>query len=1213
MHWRTWIASAILFTNSALGQKIGQVTVLDLEEGQATLRLDFSDRDYELILYSTATETEDSNLTFRYSVSGPATSVNNQGTQNTNSIALTDRNRLENSLREEEKQLATSKKHKDAQSTIVRRSTSQPSPEQLRTFAFNAFGEIMENQTVEAILVASSSRAVAYLDKTATSSIALSIVDIEAMLDTFSNSTYPTVTEVFGEPSDVDEDGKVLFLFTPLVDQVGGIRGFYRAQSLFSVDDGGDGNQADMMYISPTHTADSYPALLAHEFQHLINYNQHSLVRDGQAELNWLNEALSHVTEDLMGRHVQGSNPELVRTYLAAPQNYSLTGSAAFNEGIRGAGYLFLRGLIEDFGEDILSSLTQTALIGRQNVEEVTGNNLLDLYKTFSVRTFLSGTGLAPEFNYEFPFFTEPSTERRTLPMPMDENFTFARASLSGQLRPTASAYIRLTGGETRDLVTIETETEGSFRALLIPLPQDFQPPLALATDYFQAVAFDTPLQASHTSGISKRISGSVATPSVSRLLFQFNSLEENKGAEGITFAFDVKNGRFARSILFHPSHAGTYELQILSSHEGESDSLLGKFSPITVNEGSGTVNFPVDFFSGLTLDSVLPTVVPAGEGVWISGAISDPLISQISFSFRPLGGTGKNVDFAFDTNDGRFGRSIVFHPSQAGDYELRLLIAKNGDLPTIVERFSTVAVTEGSGKFEIPVDFFQGVIMDTPFPGVLSAADGIRISGTIPNPAITEILYRFRPIDDGGGGDNADFSFDVIHGRYGRSIVFNPSQVGNYELMLFKGQKGEPLSFYDKFSPITIEGSGTLGIPVDFFQNVIFDVPLSSVLSTGKGIRISGTISDPLVTQLLASFRPLGGTGEIADFFLDVTDGRFGRSIVFNPSQVEDYELILFMGQKGKSLTFVDRFSPITLEGSGPVNIPVDFFQSVIFDVPLASVLPTGEGIRILGAISDPLVSQLLISFRPIGVKGENVDFSFDVTDGRFGRSIVFHPSQLGEYELNLFTGEKGESLPFAGSFSPITISEGSETVQIPVDYFPDLILDAPMPAMYSAGNKLRLSGTVSDPSITQILFSFNLPEDDEAQPVRFFIPVTNARFDHNITFEPFQANDYELLLFMGKQGEPLQYSGGFAVFTVNPPIPPSIIGTKFHDDGSFELTVHYQLGIRVDIEVSTDLKNWILLPENDSISDGEQLIRDEHASEFHHRFYRIKSATEF
>ena len=44
-----------------------------------------------------------------------------------------------------------------------------------------------------------------------------------------------------------------------------------------------------------------------------------------------------------------------------------------------------------------------------------------------------------------------------------------------------------------------------------------------------------------------------------------------------------------------------------------------------------------------------------------------------------------------------------------------------------------------------------------------------------------------------------------------------------------------------------------------------------------------------------------------------------------------------------------------------------------------------------------------------------------------------------------------------------------------------------------------------------------------------------------------------------------------GHKLFTVNPPIRPSIIGTSVHDDGSLELTVRYQPGKRVAIEAST------------------------------------------
>lgn len=114
----------------------------------------------------------------------------------------------------------------------------------------------------------SSSRALGYLDG-ALPNAAKNLVaaDIKALLSRFSNETYEMLTGIFGDPSDVDGDGRVIFLFIHLVDRVGGYtEGFYAAESLFSTDQGGDGNRADMIYLSPTRL--------------LINFNQHALVRN---------------------------------------------------------------------------------------------------------------------------------------------------------------------------------------------------------------------------------------------------------------------------------------------------------------------------------------------------------------------------------------------------------------------------------------------------------------------------------------------------------------------------------------------------------------------------------------------------------------------------------------------------------------------------------------------------------------------------------------------------------------------------------------------------------------------------------------------------------------------------------------------------------------------------------------------------------------------
>lgn len=1201
------MAVGIFCSFPAFGQSIGEVTSIDFAGGRAALTLDFTVRDYELILYSTVTEGGDTNV-FRYKVSGKLAAGDAEGIQSQAHAVVADRDRLESVLREEERELAARRMRQDRRSPTVRKAKRQISPMTFRTFAFNAFGELKEDQTVEATLVASSSLAVAYADVAMVDSMAFTAADVQAMLDTFSAITYPKVTEVFGKPSDVDGDGKVLLLFTPLVDKVGGISGFYRSQSLFARIEGGDGNKADMMYISPTQTLDSYKSLIAHEFQHLINFNQHALMRSARSEESWLNEALSVVTEDLVSGYLEGGNPELVKTYLYSPQDYSMTGSAQFNKGIRGAGYLFLRGLMEDFGEDILGRLAQTALAGTLNVEAVTGRGFLDLYARFAARTFLSGTWLAPEFNYRFPYFTEPTAGQRTLPLTRETVFALTGAPVEGQLRPAASVYLRLTGNESEGLVNIETEEAGAFRALLIPIPREFKPRLALAADYFSKLRFDAPLQAGYASGKGERISGAVVDTSISRLFFRFRSIEQTGSNDEITFAFDVKDGRFSRSIIFDPSHAGEYELIIDSPRFAGDDSLPWRFSPVTVTEGNSPVFFPVDFFPGLTLDSVIPAVVQAGVGLRISGVVRDPLVSEMQLSYRPFGRVGEYVDFSFDVTSGRFGRSIVFNGAQAGEYEIRLSLIKTGGSPASVERYSPFTVTEGSGTVEIPVDFFSGIIFDAPFPSALAAGEGLRISGSIPDSSVSQVLFSFRPLGD--SGRSAEFSFAVTGGRFGRSIVFDPSQSGDYELTLYKGQNGHALPFAGKFHPITItKGSGTVKIPVDFSMGVIFDAPLPNVLSAGDGVRISGVIPDPLVTQVLFSFRRLGGTGLNADFFFDVMDGRFGRSIVFDPSQAGDYELILFKGRKGETLPFSGRFSPITItEGSGIVRIPVDFVSGVILDAPLPGVFRVGEGVRISGAVSDPLVSQVLFRFRLLGETGSSVDFFFDVTDGRFGHGIVFLPSQIGDTELILFKGRKGEALVFAGQFSPITIAEGSGTIRVPVDFFQGITLDFPLTDVYRTGKEIRISGNVSDPSITQVLFSFELRDAAETRAVWFFAPVANSRFDRVITFEPSQAGQYELFLYKGKVGEPLSFSGRLDLVSVTLPVRPSIVGVTAREDGSLELRIRCEPGKGVAVEVSTDFAAWTLLSEEIVPPDGEWTTRDALAAKFEHRFYRIR-----
>ena len=62
--------------------------------------------------------------------------------------------------------------------------------------------------------------------------------------------------------------------------------GSFNHTSTLPVERGGDGNRADMMFISTIeveeHGLSFYECLLTHEFQHLVNYNRHGLVREAR-------------------------------------------------------------------------------------------------------------------------------------------------------------------------------------------------------------------------------------------------------------------------------------------------------------------------------------------------------------------------------------------------------------------------------------------------------------------------------------------------------------------------------------------------------------------------------------------------------------------------------------------------------------------------------------------------------------------------------------------------------------------------------------------------------------------------------------------------------------------------------------------------------------------------------------------------------------------
>ena len=378
-------------------QEIGEPFTVDLAETSTTLTLDFSKCDYELILYSIDTHLEDSEwglcCPLGYSVTaafGDSNPVLDGGPEASPQVPLADRLSLESMLRAQERELAS----RLQDSGGYRTHAAKAAPQQIgstRQFVFPSFGDVSKT-TITASLVASGERAIVYVDVADIHRLRKD--SLQAQVDRFSKTIYPMVTSAFGSASDVDNDGKIHILYSNLVNRdeaIFGAAGFFHAPSLLPTDQGGDGNLSDMFYLDPDIDPSGIDAVLAHEFQHLINFNQRVLVRNGQPEELWLNEGLSHFCEDLIGEN--GDNEGRADSFLNNTTRGPLGTNLSCGRASRGALYLFIRSLVEEFGLGILSRLVQTDKIGYENIEAATGGPFGGVFDRHVARLFLERIG----------------------------------------------------------------------------------------------------------------------------------------------------------------------------------------------------------------------------------------------------------------------------------------------------------------------------------------------------------------------------------------------------------------------------------------------------------------------------------------------------------------------------------------------------------------------------------------------------------------------------------------------------------------------------------------------------------------------------------------------------------------------------------------------------------------------------------------------------
>jgi len=274
----------------------------------------------------------------------------------------------------------------------------------------------------------------------------------------------PLDRQAFGDPSDIDNNGKIVLFFTKAVNDLtpessaSYVGGFFHARDLFPAKSTTDfdgcaaSNVGEMFYVmvpdpkrggafTKANVQSEALGTLVHEYQHLINASRRMYVNTAATDFEetWLNEGLSHIAEELLFYRVSGLKPRQdisaatirasaanvnafndyesdnfgrFHAFLESPSKYSVYSD---NDSLetRGATWSFLRYAADRLATsdgDIWYRLVNSTTTGMSNLRAVFGTNVTTTIRDWGTAVLtddVTGVDAAhqqPSWNYRSVF-----------------------------------------------------------------------------------------------------------------------------------------------------------------------------------------------------------------------------------------------------------------------------------------------------------------------------------------------------------------------------------------------------------------------------------------------------------------------------------------------------------------------------------------------------------------------------------------------------------------------------------------------------------------------------------------------------------------------------------------------------------------------------------------------------------------------------------------
>ncbi|WNG33033.1 hypothetical protein F0U61_04930 [Archangium violaceum] len=306
--------------------------------------------------------------------------------------------------------------------------------------------------------------------------------ELQSLANDFESKVVPIDNRYFGNFADVDNNQKILIVFSRLLGPQG-LLGYVMPLDLFDDSEaypatGTHSNEGDIFYAATPSTLGSayprtnyfstvMPSTMVHELKHLIATGRR-LTADNLPEELWIEEGSAMAAQQLAGLGTQvGEIQPYTRYAMAAPQNYrvvheSRPSSQDEGLGIYGYNYLFIWRAAQAVGHDTFwKNWTGGPGKGISNLEVHTGKPFSELMLDWAAALALDHSNLIAGYDYDTFSLRDSSFVKL--------GYSTLQSGVSGTARSMAYHVGRGTGSNAS--INIQVSNSANPYAVVLRLP----------------------------------------------------------------------------------------------------------------------------------------------------------------------------------------------------------------------------------------------------------------------------------------------------------------------------------------------------------------------------------------------------------------------------------------------------------------------------------------------------------------------------------------------------------------------------------------------------------------------------------------------------------------------------------------------------------------------------------------------------------------------